>query len=147
MQTLCQVLSLTTKEIAIDSCPVPLKAVYEPVIEELAELRAFKLIVGAPARSLVLRRFVAEITGESGRTSPQRCNVEDQCPTHHLSKSIGIVPMEAFIATSRPEPPRQCNYCAALQNFARKLLAEGCLDEIEYYFSSSYLNGRSNTIL
>ena len=142
MQTLCQVLSLTTKEIAIDSCPVPLKAVYEPVIEELAELRAFKPILGA-----YLRRFVAEITGESGRTSPQRCNVEDQCPTHHLSKSIVIAPMEAFIATSRPETPRQCNYCAALHNFARKLLAEGCLDEIEYYFSPSYLSGRPDTIL
>ena len=93
MQTLCQVLSLTTEEIAIDSYPVPLKAVYEPVIEELAELRAFKAILGAPARSLVLGLFVAEFTGESGRTSPQRFNVEEQCLTQRLSKGIGVKSM------------------------------------------------------
>ena len=109
MQTLCQVLSLTTKEIAIDSCPVPLEAVYEPVIEELAELRAFKAIPGAPARSLLCRIFVAELTGESGRTSPQRFNVEEQCLTQRLSKSIGAKFMEAVIATSRPKTLRQCD--------------------------------------
>ena len=96
----------------MNSCPVYLKAINEPVIQQLPELLTFASIRRAPLRSDLFSPVFDEHTASGGRTLSQRPNVKEQCLRQRLSRRAAPLVRKKTPGLSQPRQQfRILRYC------------------------------------